>query len=43
MLSRRLWCKIPCIRAETFDVEDHEHWLEHLEEEGFVVLRNNLT
>ena len=44
MPSRRApKCKIPCIRAETFDVEDHEHWLEHLEEEGYVVLHEIIS
>jgi hypothetical protein len=44
MPSRRApKCKIPCIRAETFDVDDHENWLAHLEEEGFVVLHAELA
>ena len=36
-------CKIPCLRPETFDVDDAERWLSHLDEEGFVVLHEMLA
>ena len=41
--SRAPKCKIPCIRAETFGVDDHEKWLAHLDEEGFVVLHEIIS
>ena len=36
-------CKIPCLRPEAFAVEDSERWLQHLEDEGFVVLQDIIS
>jgi ectoine hydroxylase-related dioxygenase (phytanoyl-CoA dioxygenase family) len=33
-------CKIPCIKPDTFSINDPEKWLQYLDEHGFVVIHN---